>query len=321
MRTNEVKNEIKKKEKNVTDIVLEKVHGFVESGDLVIPPDYSAENALKAAWIELQNVKDKNDNRALDCCTTSSIANALLDMVVQGLSPAKKQCYFIAYGKELTLLRSYFGSVAVAKRFSGVKTVTANCIYEEDVFKYDINPDTGYKILKSHSQSFKNIDNKKIVGAYAIVTRDGDKPHMELMTMDEIRTAWGQGATKGKSPAHTNFTGEMAKKTVINRACKHFINTSNDSGVLADSYNRTLENEYKEKSIPANYTVVDEDTKEKAREAERIIANGGDDQELVANNSESASASELFTDEEKAEIEENEALEAKLEEEGIEYHE
>jgi recombination protein RecT len=37
----------------------------------------------------------------LQACTRDSIANALLDMAVQGLNPAKKQGYFIAYGKQL----------------------------------------------------------------------------------------------------------------------------------------------------------------------------------------------------------------------------
>ena len=40
-----------------------------------------------------------------------------------------------------------------------------------------------------------------------------------------------QGATKGQSPAHRNFPQEMAKKTVIGRACKLFVSTSDDAGV------------------------------------------------------------------------------------------
>ena len=47
--------------------------------------------------------------------------------------------------------------------------------------------------------------------------------------MAQIRAAWGQGATKGGSPAHKNFAEEMAKKTVIGRACKAIINSSDDA--------------------------------------------------------------------------------------------
>ena len=41
-----------------------------------------------------------------------------------------------------------------------------------------------------------------------------------------------QGATKGGSPAHKNFGDEMAKKTVIGRACKILIGMSDDSALF-----------------------------------------------------------------------------------------
>lgn len=43
----------------------------------------------------LQSMTDKNRKPALTVCTKDSIANSLLDMVVQALNPVKKQCYFI----------------------------------------------------------------------------------------------------------------------------------------------------------------------------------------------------------------------------------
>ena len=49
------------------------------------------------------------------------------------------------------------------------------------------------------------------------------------MTLAQIKAAWQQGATKGQSPAHKNFPAEMCKKTVIGRACKMVINSSDDA--------------------------------------------------------------------------------------------
>jgi recombination protein RecT len=43
-----------------------------------------------------------------------------------------------------------------------------------------------------------------------------------------------QGATKGGSPAHKNFPDQMAIKTVISRACKTFISSSDDSALFDD---------------------------------------------------------------------------------------
>ena len=64
------------------------------------------------------------------------------------------------------------------------------------------------------------------------------------MNIPQIKAAWGQGAMKGDSPAHKKFPEEMAKKSVINRACKLFFNTSDDSDVLIDAINRATEAEY-----------------------------------------------------------------------------
>ena len=60
------------------------------------------------------------------------------------------------------------------------------------------------------------------------------------MTIDEIKQAWKQSAThpvdaSGKIKAgstHDKFTAEMCKKTVINRACKPIINSSDDSNLV-----------------------------------------------------------------------------------------
>ena len=106
-------NAIAKKE--VIDIVSERIRTLQERRQLHLPPNYSAENALKAAWLALQEVTDKDGRRALDVCDRTSIMNSLLKMVIQGLNPAKNQCYFVVFGTKLVLMRSYFGSIHVAK--------------------------------------------------------------------------------------------------------------------------------------------------------------------------------------------------------------
>ncbi len=79
---------------------------------------------MKSAWLILQAAVDKDKKPVLEVCSKNSIANALLDMVVQGLNPAKKQCYFIAYGNGLACQRSYFGTMAVTKQVAGAKEIT-----------------------------------------------------------------------------------------------------------------------------------------------------------------------------------------------------
>lgn len=224
------KNELAIIKKDTVDVVENKVREFQKRGELSFPPNYSPENAMRAAWLKLQEITDKNDVPALQSCTRDSIANSLLTMAVYGLTPLKDQGYFIVYGKKLIWQNSYFGNVALWKRFTGSELdPVAVVVYADDELEYDI-VDGEYTITQ-HKQSLKNIDDNKIVAAYAILTFPDGTKKTTLMTIDQIHKAWAQGQTRGNSPAHKNFPAEMAKKTVINRACKIAIKSSDDSSL------------------------------------------------------------------------------------------
>jgi recombination protein RecT len=255
---------VTQQERNITDGVLSRVQQLSAKGDLVIPKNYSAENAIKSAWLILQGVQDKSFKPALEVCTKDSIANALMDMVVQGLNPVKKQCYFVVYGDKLTLMRSYMGTAAVTKRLRGVKEVYANVIYENDDFEFELDLDTGLKKIIKHKQSFENIDPAKIKGAYAVIVKEDGKNYVEVMNIGQIKMAWSKSKTSGQ--VHKDFADEMAKKSVINRACKMFINTSDDSDILLETFERTDdERSFDEKDIVSNVEFeVKEEIKEKA---------------------------------------------------------
>lgn len=227
----EEKQLVVKEERNITDNVLNKIHQFQSNGQIYFPENYSPENALKSAWLKLQEVKDKNGKLALEVCTQPSIANALLNMVIQGLNPMKNQCYFIPYGNQLTLMRSYFGSIAVAKQFGEIKDITAEVIYEGDKVETEIK--RGKTIIVSHSRSFENINKAKIVGAYATILYNDNTEESLIMTMDQIRTSWKKSKLNpdGKDSTHSQFTEDMSKRTVINKICKYYINTKDDSNL------------------------------------------------------------------------------------------
>lgn len=233
--------------KETADLVLSKVQQFQKSGELDLPPNYSAANALKSAWLILQNTVDKDKRPALTTCTKASIANALLDMVVQGLNPAKRQCYFIVYGNQLTLQRSYFGTKAVCLRVDKtLDDIYAEVVYQGDDLEYSII--RGQRVIEKHIQKLENIDDTKIIAAYAVaVGKDGSVKRCELMTMEQLVAAWRQskmypiddkGNVKPNS-THGKFTAEMAKKTVTSRLSKHIINVSSDSDLVIQSIRRS----------------------------------------------------------------------------------
>jgi recombination protein RecT len=228
--------------KGVVETVLEMVANYQTQGGLKLPNNYSAENSVRAAWLLLQDITAKSGNDylpALQVCTTQSIANALLKMVLQGLNPNKRQCSFIAYGNKLTLQREYAGSIAIAKR-NGMKNITANVVYEGDDFEFILDTETGLKKIVKHTQTLATMSSGKIVGAYAFVDMEDGRKSVEVMTMAQVQAAWNQGPTKGQSPAHKNFPDQMAMKTVINRAIKILINSSDDSDLFSDEEEITI---------------------------------------------------------------------------------
>lgn len=239
-------NQLAMVKKDTVDVVAAKVKQFQENKEIHFPANYSPENAMKSAWLILQTVKTGKNNGykpALEVCTKDSIANSLLDMVVQGLNPAKKQCYFLVYGNQLVCQRSYFGTMAVTKRVTGAKSIEAAVIYEGDQVDYEM---VNGKITNLvHKQQFGNINKDKILGAYCTIIMADESSYTELMTIDELRKAWSKAqfwkedqTVEQKGTTHEEFRQEMAKKTVINRACKKYLNSSDDGSLVFDHINR-----------------------------------------------------------------------------------
>jgi recombination protein RecT len=206
--------------------------------------NYSVENALKSAWFVLKDVTNKSNQPAIECCTKESIFEALMNMAVQGLNPIKKQCYFVIYDNKLQCIRSYMGSQMVAKLVDpSIKDIRAQIVYEGDEFEMSIKD--GQEAVTKHTRNLKGIISSKIIGAYAIaVSKDNEHLYSDVMTIDEIKTSWKQSKWRRKGheviengninpdSVHGKFTNQMAKRTIINRLCKHIINTSNDSALL-----------------------------------------------------------------------------------------
>lgn len=217
---------LKEMQDTTVNAVMKQVEELQQTGGLVLPKDYNVGNALKSAWIYLQTIETRTKQKAIDVCTKLSICNCLLEMVIRGQHP-KKHCYFIPCGNSLEYWERYTGKILRAKRDTKIQDVVAQIIYEGDKFVYKVN-ENGYYELVSHDTAIENINPDKIKAAYAVVTfKDGSK-HLEIMTIDQIRKSWQQGAARGASGAHQNFTDQMCKKTIIARACKIELDSATD---------------------------------------------------------------------------------------------
>lgn len=230
------------KQNAIVTKVASKVQKMVEDNQINIPGNYSVVNAVQAAYFKLTEVDYKKKTALIDTATTESVAFALQDMAIQALSVAKNQGYFIVYGDKMQFARSYHGTQAVLKRLTGVKDVWANVIWKGETFDVEYN-ERGQLAFKAHTVDWKAATGKKedIEGAYCIIEREDGVQFLTVMTNAEIKTSWSQSSM---TSVQDKYPQEMAKRTVINRAAKAFINTSDDSDLFIGAINRTTENEF-----------------------------------------------------------------------------
>ena len=266
-------NQLQVIKEEIFDVVESVVKGYVGRGELTLSANYSPQNAMKSAWLMLQECKDSNNHPVLERCIRNSVINALQEMLYQGLNPAKKQCYFIAYGDKLVLQRSYFGSMHVAEMVDpAITDICYDVVYEGDEFEYAKT--RGKTVITSHRQKLENISKDKIIAAYCSIFR-GDTEDTTIMTMAEIKAAWNKSKMKPveadgtikKGSTHDQYTKDMAIKTVVNHACKYVINSSDDSSLLMqtarDAYDDMQDKaDIIEAEIAANANAVDVDFSE-----------------------------------------------------------
>lgn len=242
--------------------VSNRVVEMEQEGQINLPEGYSVTNALQAAFFTLTEVDFGKKTSLIDSCTKESVAFALQNMAIQGLSVAKKQGYFVAYGDKLQFQRSYHGTKAIIQRMDGIRDVWANVIWSGDVV--EVEYEKGALRVVKHEHDWKSRTGKKqdIEGAYAIVEREDGTQYTEIMTMDEILTAWSTSRNKS---VQDKYPQEMAKRTVINRLGKHFINTSDDSDMLALAMHQADESEFERE--PRDITAeVEQEIQEEANQ-------------------------------------------------------
>lgn len=246
-------NSLTVNQKEVSSKVMSRIEEMKNEG-LALPANYNPSNALQIAFLKLQDMQVRNQP-LLEVVTMKSVYESLLNMTLQGLSPAKNQCYFIPYGQELQMQRSYFGTQAALKRLNGVKDIWAEVIREGEPFEF--KNDMGRKRLIKHEQTFATLDNE-IVGAYAVIDTEEDGQILDIMTKKQIDNSWSQAKTTN---VHRKFPEEMAKRTVINRAAKNYINTSDDSDLLVNAINDTTDNEHDQETRRKDVTEVPSEEK------------------------------------------------------------
>lgn len=216
--------------------VINRIDAMQKEQKMALPAGYNAANALNMAWLQLTDTS--NGQSLVQKTTPESQAKALLNMALQGLSPAKNQVYFIPYGRNLTLMRSYFGSLAILQRLDNVKDVWAEVVREGD--RFEIGSERGRMVVKTYEPSVDNLD-KPIAYAFAAIVDNNGVTNYTVMTKKQIDTSWSHAKT---TKVQKEYPDQMALRTVLNRAAKWFINSSSDNDLLIQAINDTTADEY-----------------------------------------------------------------------------
>ena len=162
-----------------------------------------------------------NDNQTLKDFAmkhgTSQIKQCLMKAAYLGLDAINKECYLIPYGNQLNFMIDYRGNVKLAKKYSirPIKDIYAKIVREGDDFNERVMG--GEPTIYFNPKPF---NDGKIIGAFAVcLFKDGGMVY-DTMSLQELENT--RSASKAKnSPAWQKFTGEMYKKTVLHRLCKH----------------------------------------------------------------------------------------------------
>ena len=215
----------------------------IRDNKITVPEGYNVSNEITMALMMIAQTNDKDGRPALESCSRESIMTQLRLMAQNGLSMAQKQCYPIVRKPKLCIDISYFGTISIIKRLMPGYDVRANVIYKDDTYDYIWNEETQCYQVTNIKSSIENRD-KPIVGAYGTIFEKatGKVIFSEVMSWKEILTSWSHAKT---DKVQKEFPQEMAKRTLIQRMCKLFLNTEKMSNVEgAKAYNEMTSNSY-----------------------------------------------------------------------------
>lgn len=147
-----------------------------------------------------------------------NLAKCIMKGAYLGLDFFNKECYVITFGKTPQFMTDYKGEEKLCRKYSinPVKDIYAKLVKEGDEFEEGVDHGQQYINFKA-----KPFNNNKIIGAFAVVYYKDGSMIYESMSKEEIELVRDQFSKQSRGQAWTKSFGEMAKKTVLRRLCKH----------------------------------------------------------------------------------------------------
>ena len=218
-----------------------------------LPKDFNKERFVQNSLALL------NDNPQLQKYNRQQIISGLLKGSYLGLDFFSKECYLVPYGNQLNYQTDYRGAKKLAKKYSirPIKDIYAKLVREGDTFEEKI-------VEGEQTFDFKPLpfNDGKIIGAFAVCLYTDGGMQYDTMSLADLENT-RKSSKASNSPAWKNFTGEMYKKTVLHRLCKHieldFENPTQQNTFLSGMEIETDMEKIAESEIEANANSVDFD--------------------------------------------------------------
>ncbi|MFT8350004.1 recombinase RecT [Clostridium saccharoperbutylacetonicum] len=195
-----------------------KVTAMLEKEKGALPPGFNTlrfkQNVLTVlSEMDLENMKGKEFN----------LARCIMKGAYLGLDFFNKECYAITFDGTPKFMTDYKGEEKLCKKYSisPIQDIYAKLVKEGDEFEEGVKEGKQYVNFKS-----KPFSNAKVIGAFAVAYfKDGSMLYETMSTeeVEYVRDVWSKKSKKtGQfSDAWVKSFGEMAKKTILRRLCKH----------------------------------------------------------------------------------------------------
>lgn len=148
---------------------------------------------------------------------SGQIKAGLMRGAVLGLDALSKEYYLIPYSNKLEFMMDYRGAEKLVKKYSvkPVRSIVSNVVRAGDEFSLiDNGGKSSYRFVPIP------FNDGAIIGAFAAcIFTDGDMT-IDMMSIKELENT-RKHSKASNSMAWKDFAGEMYKKTVLHRLCKH----------------------------------------------------------------------------------------------------
>ena len=206
--------EIAKKKDTRTIKELLQSDEFAEQVAKAAPTYLTPERLIRVAETTMKRTPE------LENCTQATLFRCILDCASAGIEPDGQHAYLIPFKNECTLIISYKGLLALARR-NGVNA-TSKVVRENDLFEVIEDDGTGSTQVKHQVDYTKPRGDLVCVYSRAKWSQDGfDFLDYEVMTRDECEAIRKRSKAGQSGPWKTDFD-EMCRKTVIRRHSKRW---------------------------------------------------------------------------------------------------